>query len=214
MTTPFTHEMTLAVLKQIKSPRARAAFLLALQTGLKYSVILKLTYEDVYFPNGVFVDVLAIRPRRATKRHPYTRYHLSHWVRTALHTYCVAHTVSSEGRFLFARRPQRNVPVTARHLLRQISDGLHAALPDADLEPTCAQKVYRERMLAALDGDKYLWRVACGLRLPKDGPQWKSIHEPRIFGAQEKLLHTFTQEDFWMFWSSLDGGMRRKESCS
>lgn len=197
----FTVQDGVKAMRCMPSPRARIAFLLAMQTGLKYSQILRLKYEDVYFPNGVAVDVLAVRPRRATKRHPYCRYNLSHAVRVALHTYCVAHGITVEGAFLFARRITRNVPVSARHLLRDIKAGLSAIGGEESFEPTCAQKMYKARLKAALEGNTYLYRVGCGLRLPKDGPDWKANQEPLLFGAQARIVEAFETSELWMFWA-------------
>lgn len=211
-TIPFP-ESVKKILVALPSPRSRIAFVLALQTGLKYSTLLKLQYEDLYLPNGVVSEVLLSKPRRATKRHPYCRYGLTPWVRTAVHTYCVAHTVTRPGAFLFAARPQRNVPVTARHLLREIKTGLQALDPETNFEPKCVQAFYRAQMLTFLEGDKYLWRVACGLRLPKDGPEWKTVQELKIFAAQARVVEKLCSFEFWMFWQRDGGPDKRAKEC-
>jgi len=199
------------ILRKIENRRSRMIFVLATQTGLKYPVLCSLKVSDLMWPSGVPVECLAIRMRRNTKRHPYMRFALENVVRTAVKMYSGDWDLKQPDQFAFRRSPRRDKHISVRHTVREIQAGIEAVTDDPALTPASAQEYFRVCVSGRLQDDAYLRRVALGVRLPLDGPQWREVGEPAVFAAQRTAGQWLQLDEMHLFWEETKVKIRRNE---
>lgn len=200
MKTPVSVNDAMPILRKIKSRRARMIFTLAMQTGLKYPTLCRLRVGDLLLPDFRPVEVLAVRTRRNTKRHPFMRFALENVVQFAVKMYMSDFDPKQDDCFAFRRTAKRDKPISVRQTVREIEVAMKEVCADEGITPASAQEFFRVCVSGRLAKDTYLRRAALGLRLPKDGPQWREVHEPAMFAAQRVAGQWLNLSEMFLFW--------------